>query len=134
MRLFFIIAVVLFASACNADDAQLCETEARYEKASIFSDLVQKVAAEYAFSDVSELSIDDVIDEVASTDENYKIILRQFNIQTKIENGNISMMMCDGNELIIEDAGCTAKVERVLACGERPACEFTLELSNLCMQ
>lgn len=132
MRLLLIISTLLTINACAAENQTLCDTEERYEVASHFSDLVQKVNFKYALDNSEGLSTGEVIKQVASTDQSYQAILRNFDVNSHTEDDNVVMLMCEGDSLIIEDAGCTAKVERILACGQRPACAVSLNLKKLC--
>lgn len=132
MRLLLVTLALFICNACAAENHALCDTEDRYETASHFSDFVQKVNFKYAFGDIEGLSTSDVIKQVANTDQDYQEILRSFDIKSHVEGDNVVMLLCDGESLIIEDAGCTAKVERILACGERIACEISLDVNGIC--
>ncbi|MDV6315727.1 hypothetical protein [Idiomarina sp. HP20-50] len=109
MKLLLIILALLITNACAAENQTLCDTENRYETASHFSDFVQKVNFKYALEDVEGLSNDEVIDQVASTDEDYRAILNNFNVKSYFEDDNVVMLMCEGDSLIIEDAGWYSK-------------------------
>lgn len=132
MRLLLVTLALLICNACAAENNALCDTEERYETASHFSDFVQKVNFKYAFEDVEGLSTEEVIEQVARTDEDYRAIRENFNVKSHFENDNVVMLMCEGNSLIIEDAGCTAKVEKVFECGERPACALSSNAYEVC--
>ncbi|WP_417316150.1 hypothetical protein [Cycloclasticus pugetii] len=120
-------------SACAADNhLALCHAEDRYETASHFSDFVQKVNFKYAFEDIENLSLDEVVQQVATTDEDYRSILNKFSVKSYVERDNVVMLMCKGDSLIIEDAGCTAKVEKVFECGKRPECALSSSAFQVC--
>src|SRR5690554_5672845 len=121
MRLLLIVAALLMTSACAAGTGlALCDAEERYKTASHSSDFVQKVNYKYAFEDIENLSNEEIIEQVATSDEDYRSILNNFSVKSYVEGDNVVMLMCEGDSLIIEDAGCTAKVEKVFECGERP--------------
>ncbi|KPD20543.1 hypothetical protein [Idiomarina zobellii] len=132
MRLLLVTLASLICNACAAENQALCDTEGRYETASHFSDFVQKVNFKYVFEDIEGLSNEQIIEQVASTNEDYQAILDNFNVESYVENGNWVMLMCEGNSLIIEDAGCTAKVEKVFECGERPSCALSNSAFEVC--
>ena len=133
MRILLIIAALLMTSACAAgNDLALCDAEERYKTASHFSDFVQKVNYKYAFEDIENLSTEEVIEQVATGDENYRSILNKFIVESYVEGDNVVMLMCESDSLIIEDAGCTAKVEKVFECGERPECALSSSAFQAC--
>jgi len=132
MRLLLIILASLITNACAAENQALCAKEDRYETASHFSDFVQKVNFKYAFEEIEGLSTEEVIEQVARTDEDYRAILNNFNVKSYFEDDNVVMLMCEGDSLIIEDAGCTAKVEKVFECGERPTCALSSNAFKVC--
>ncbi|MAD53395.1 hypothetical protein DFO83_11013 [Idiomarina loihiensis] len=132
MKLLLIIIALLMTNACAAENQALCDTEDRYEAASHFSDFVQKVNFKYALEDIEGLNNEQIIEQVARTDEDYRAILNNFNVKSYFEDDNVVMLMCEGDSLIIEDAGCTAKVEKVFECGERPACALSTNAFKVC--
>ena len=132
MRLLLVTLALLVCNACAAENQALCDTEDRYETASHFSDFVQKVNFKYAFEDIEGLSNEQIIEQVARTDKDYRAIHNNFNVKSYFENDNVVMQMCEGDSLIIEDAGCTAKVEKVFECGERPACALSRNAFKVC--
>ncbi len=132
MRLLLVTLALLICNACAAENHALCDTEDRYETASHFSDFVQKVNFKYAFEDIEGLNNEQIIEQVASTDEDYQVILNNFKVKSYFENDNVVMLMCEGDSLIIEDAGCTAKVEKIFECGERPACALSSNAFEVC--
>ena len=132
MRLLLVTLALLICNACAGENKALCDTEDRYETASHFSDFVQKVNFKYAFEDIEGLSNEQIIEQVARTDEDYRAIRNSFNVKSYFENDNVVMLMCEGDSLIIEDAGCTAKVEKVFECGERPVCALASNAFQVC--
>lgn len=134
MKLAFLLMAVLMTSACASNPESLCENEALYDTASKFSDLTQKVDAEYKFGDVSGKTPGEVLKKVSMSDAAYQQILSDYDVELKVTDANAVMMMCSASKRIIQDAGCTSKVEEVLACGERAQCRFTLDANEVCSQ
>ncbi|HCN71835.1 MAG TPA: hypothetical protein DIS96_08980 [Pusillimonas sp.] len=126
------ILVCLFMLAGCAKSAPY-DDEIMYDHASELKDIVQIVDGEVKFGANDGLSSDAIIQKALKTRPNALDSFSPYSVEFAISGDDAVVLMCDGNVGLIEDAGCTAKVERILWSNPEPdTCRFALDTSQMC--
>lgn len=131
MKLLSILVSVLVLVGC-AQGAPY-DDEIMYDHASELKDIVQAVDGEVKFGANNGLSSDAIIQKVREAHPNAFNSFAPYSLEFAISGDDAVVLMCDGNVGLIEDAGCTAKVDRVLWIEPRlDSCRFELDTSQIC--
>jgi len=107
--------------------------ESMFDYASKLKDIAQAIDGEVKFGDVEGLSLNDIIVRATANEPRALEYFSGYQLQFKIKDGNAVALMCDGNISLIEDAGCSAKVDKMLwNTPKANSCHFSLDISPIC--
>jgi hypothetical protein len=92
-------------------------------------------AAEGYFSTLETAPIEDemeVLRRVTAHDPSLLAALNKYRLRVQYQQKHALLLVCtqDGNQALLEDAGCTARLDRQVQ--GQAACEFTLQAAVSC--
>lgn len=100
---------------------------------SYFKDLATAIDGHIKFGDGSSMTNEQLITTALQGNPAWQTALEGYDIKLIVEGKNSMIMLCQENIALIEDTGCTENIDKKHWTSNNNHCEFTLNLTELCI-
>lgn len=129
-------AALLFCVSCTSSCSPL---PPKYNRGLLASKMINlSSAVDFYFSELpaAPIAVDDA-ELLAAATEHDKLLLadefKHYQLKVEYQNAHAVLLLCnkDGNRALMEDVGCTARLDRLVSEKDTP-CSFTLKVNRDC--
>ncbi len=132
--LYFLVSIVMLTSGCST--IRTSHEESMLMEASRLTKLSSAVEATVRYeADVHTLSETEILQQATAHDITLLSSFQHRLLRVKVENRHALVLVCtkDGHRGLIEDAGCSAAADKHLWMSPSAPCEFTLQVTEVCL-
>lgn len=131
-KVFVAVFALILVPGCNGYE-KTSDPEKMYDIASGLKDVATSVDGLVKFGNGKSLTESELILEAVNQNRSRLNIFQGFELHVKIEGNNSSLLLCKGDEAMIEDTGCTPESDlNHWRSASAAACEFTIDLQAIC--
>lgn len=132
IRTVIVVVALFFVSGCNGYE-RTSDPERMHDIASNLKDVATSVDGLVKFGNGQSLSESELLLEAVDHDKSRLRVFDGFELHVRRVGKNSSLLLCKGDQAIIEDTGCTPQSDlNYWQIELKKPCNFTIELLAVC--